>query len=428
MGGRGPRLRLATKSKVAKVQASGTVGAKKKVKGAKSKETKELEKVKAQLAAANKQLLLKRNQDMLDAEDLDDGDKPPANKRPKVRKTVNDSNEDPDTFGEDDIAALNGVLGSGPIPNADEEEHSLASDDKGTRKSPVNSEDDQDVDDSESLGGPAGDDDMLVDKVTPKKRKRRKRTSNSSTTQPLSSSRVTQASFTPTSLRVANAGRYAVHVAIATEHAFPSEREDWTWGTLEAAMPKESSLAAKLALIKEDDDRTANLITYVYLFSLKRCQANTHIEAYGGAAQLRGQNIFKYGGVDIKKRTFDPQQPTVTKGVRVISAGKFVDLVPLLTLVTDAMESSLKEYSTGVRIKIKFSADDFAARYDHHRAALDNLKTQSPVWFDDFQRNLYSCIVKATPFTHLQKTVDKENEELADVDFAALEASVSAPK
>jgi hypothetical protein len=40
---------------VAKVQASGTVGAKKKVKGAKSKETKELEKVKAQLAAANKQ-------------------------------------------------------------------------------------------------------------------------------------------------------------------------------------------------------------------------------------------------------------------------------------------------------------------------------------------------------------------------------------
>ncbi|KAJ7664679.1 hypothetical protein B0H14DRAFT_3075622 [Mycena olivaceomarginata] len=300
---------------------------------------------------------------------------------------------------------------------------------------------------------------MLVDKVTPKKRKRRKRTSNSSTTQPLSSSRVTQASFTSTSLRVANAGRYAVRVAIATEHAFPSEREDWTWGTLEAAMPKESSLAAKLALIKEDDDRTANLITY----------------AYGGAAQLRGQvktlcvaavslfnipgkrsreeikdlvgwltckkNIFKYGGVDIKKRTFDPQQPyghefyqdviskqwsssQSSEGVRVISAGKFVDLVPLLTL----MESSLKEYSTGVRIKTKFSADDFAARYDHHRAALDNLKIQSPVWFDDFQRNLYSCIVKATPFTHLQKTVDKENEELADVDFAALEASVSVPK
>ncbi|KAJ7342777.1 hypothetical protein DFH08DRAFT_811118 [Mycena albidolilacea] len=262
---------------------------------------------------------------------------------------------------------------------------------------------------------------MLVDKVTPKKRKRRKRTSNSSTTQPLSS-RVTQASFTPTSLCVANTGRYAVRVAIATEHAFPSEREDWTWGTLEAAMPKESSLAAKLALIKEDNDRTANLITYVYLFSLKRCQANTHIEAYGGAAQLRGQvktlcvaavSLFNIPG---------------KQGVRVISAGKFVDLVPLLTLVTDAMESSLKEYSTGVRIKTKFSADDFAAHYNHHRAALDNLKTQSPVWFDDFQRNLYSCIVKATPFTHLQKTVDKENEELADVDFAALEASVSAPK
>jgi hypothetical protein len=249
---------------------------------------------------------------------------------------------------------------------------------------------------------------MLVDKVTPKKRKRRKRTSNSSTTQPLSSSRVTQASFTPTSLHVTNTGRYAIRIAIATEHAFPSEREDWTWGTLEAAMPKESSLAAKLALIKEDDDRAANLITYVYLFSLKRCQANTHIEAYGGAAQLRGQvktlcvaavslfnipgkrsreeikdlvgwltckkNIFKYGGVDIKvrvhtillvcsnpgqKRMFDPQQPyghefyqdviskqwfssQSSEGVRVISAGKFVDLVPLLTLVTDAVRLGIQ--------------------------------------------------------------------------------------
>ncbi|KAF7371465.1 hypothetical protein MVEN_00000900 [Mycena venus] len=155
--------------------------------------------------------------------------------------------------------------------------------------------------------------------------------------------------------------------------------------------------------------------------------------------------IFKFGGIDLEARTYNVQQPygapfykdimnqqwfdsTKFEGMRVASFQNFMNSpVPILTLMTAAMENSLKEYTTGVRIKIKFTEEEFGPRYQHHQAALLNLQARSPTWFAQFQRDLYSKIVSTSNFPHLKAMVtDSEEDELKGVDFDALEASATA--
>jgi len=155
--------------------------------------------------------------------------------------------------------------------------------------------------------------------------------------------------------------------------------------------------------------------------------------------------IFKFGGIDLETHTYDVQQPygapfykdVMTKqwfdsakseGVRVVSFQNFINSpVPILTLMTDGMENSLREWASGVRIKIKFTEEEFGPRYQHHQAALLNLQAKCPTWFAQFQRNLYSKIVSTSNFPHLKCIVaDAEADELKGVDFEALEASATA--
>ncbi|KAJ7657293.1 hypothetical protein DFH06DRAFT_1328111 [Mycena polygramma] len=162
-------------------------------------------------------------------------------------------------------------------------------------------------------------------------------------------------------------------------------------------------------------------------------------------AWLTGKkSVFKFGGIDLVKRTYDQQQPygapvykaVITKqwfdtkqseGVRSISCQYFVDAPgPTITLVTGAYENALQEWSTGVRIKMKYSEEGFASRYEHHRAALLNLQTKSPTWFAQFQHNLYAKIISTSNFPHLKSAADNaEDDEFAGVDFEALEAAAS---
>ncbi|KAJ7896874.1 hypothetical protein B0H13DRAFT_1884849 [Mycena leptocephala] len=106
------------------------------------------------------------------------------------------------------------------------------------------------------------------------------------------------------------------------------------------------------------------------------------------------------------------------------------------------MENALKEYTTGVRIHIKFTEGEFAPRYQHYQAALLHLKSKSLTWFAQFQRGLYSKILHAdfhhnsdmvltsfrstSNFPHLKAIVaEPDDDELDGVDFDALEASAT---
>ncbi|KAJ7064423.1 hypothetical protein B0H15DRAFT_794656 [Mycena belliarum] len=234
--------------------------------------------------------------------------------------------------------------------------------------------------------------------------------------------RVTQSTFSPVSARLANAGRAAVRIGIATENGFPVDHADFAWGAILSTVKGDS--AAELEERADEETHKNRLITY----------------AWCGAAQLRGEvkalckaavalfgipgeysqqeiithidwligkkGVFRYGGINLE-HTYDPQQPygaafykeVTTKqwfdtlkseGVRAQSFEQFVDSpVPLITLVTAAMENSLKEYASGIRVQIKFTEEE----YQHHRASLLNLQLKSPTWFTQFQHNLYVKIV-----------------------------------
>ncbi|KAJ7020882.1 hypothetical protein C8F04DRAFT_1123683 [Mycena alexandri] len=311
---------------------------------------------------------------------------------------------------------------------------------------------------------------MVVDDVPAKTR----RGGKNKRTRP-STGRVTQSSFSPTCLRLANVGRAAVRIRIAIEQGFPGEHRVWSLDTVTQAVSQDQTLSTRLTEADEDDEK--KLVTYV---CARFCPSrpSSPFKAWGGAAQVRGEvkglcvaavslfgipgthtpseirdiiewltskkAIFKYGDVDVKARTYNKQKPfghsfyqdVITKqwfssatseGVRRASMGRFVDFnIPLFALVTDAMESALKEHATGVRLTNRFSEEEYGDRYDHHDTTLRNLETQSPQWFAEFRHELYSRIVKSTKFKHLKTIVDaQDGEDLDGVDFAALEASVS---
>ncbi|KAJ6532203.1 hypothetical protein B0H10DRAFT_2247641 [Mycena sp. CBHHK59/15] len=205
--------------------------------------------------------------------------------------------------------------------------------------------------------------------------------------------RVTQSTFSPASTRLANTGRRAVRVKIATDSGFPIDHAEFTWTAVSDAVTSSAvpELVESLTLAEKSEERKAQLLTY----------------AWGGAPQLRGEvktlcknahitwltgkkGIFKYGNIDLTAQTYDVQQPyghpfyksVMTKqwfdtakseGVRTSSYCAFVDSP--LNLVTNGMLNALKEWATGVRIQIKFTEEEFGPRYDSSQLFLPLFNT-----------------------------------------------------
>ncbi|KAJ7441187.1 hypothetical protein B0H11DRAFT_2292473 [Mycena galericulata] len=406
------------------------------------------------LAEANAKLLVaKRNSEMLEEEDN-------APTRPK-KKSKNRSSSPPasDPFGEKDAVELASLMGSDRVVPELEDDASIHDSEDGQAE--PSEDEDNDTGDQLESSSMAPDSDMIVDDPavkTPKKAGHRRKASEGA------APRVTKATFSPMSVRLANVGRFAVRLGIATEEGFPADHAEFTWNAITAAVANTEvpELVGRLEKAQESDERRAQLTTY----------------AWSGASQLRGEvktlckaavalygipgefspteivkhvkfltgkkGIFKFGGINLIEQTYDAQQPygascykviiskqwfdtLKSEGVRASSFERFVDApVPILTLVTDGMENSLKEWATGVRIQIKFTEEEFGPRYQHHRAALLNLQMKSPTWFAQFQRSLYSKIVLTSNFPHLKRIVaDPEEDELDGVDFEALEAAAT---
>ncbi|KAF8145349.1 hypothetical protein K438DRAFT_1945107 [Mycena galopus ATCC 62051] len=212
---------------------------------------------------------------------------------------------------------------------------------------------------------------------------------------------------------------------------FPGDHTEFAWKAISGVVDSSNAteIHQRIALAEESVTRKAQLVNY----------------AWGGAAQVRGEvktlckagvalfgipgeyspeeiikhidwligkkGIFRYGGINLKDHTYDLQQPygaafykdVTTKqwfdslkseGVRAQSFRQFVDSpVPMITLVTGAMENSLKEYASGVRVQIKFTEEEFAPR-------------------------------SSSNFPHLKRIITvPEEDEFEGVDFEALEAS-----
>ncbi|KAJ7215558.1 hypothetical protein GGX14DRAFT_562772 [Mycena pura] len=398
--------------------------------------------VEKQLAQAKAQLLIKRNKELLDEEDEE---------APPKKKTKSSSAPTSDSFEQDDSAGLSGLLGSSRV---------TTDDDKSSKASsiPADSDDeDQEASAEDELPTAMQDDEMVTDEpVLKRKRAAVPRKASTGT-----ATRVTQSSFSPASVRLANVGRSAVRVSIATKQGFPTDHTEFAWDAMSAAVAVSDvpELVERLTAAETSDERRAQLTTYAWSGAAQiRGEIKTHCK---GAVALYGipgeytptqiaahvkwltgkKGIFKYGGVNLKTLTYDVQQPygasfyqdVITKqwfdthkfeGVRAASLRAYVDCpVPTLTIVTGGMLNSLLEWSTGVRIQIKFTEEEYAPQYQRHHAALLNLQAKSPTWFAQFQRKLYSKIISGSNFPHLKEILAPPDEdELDGVDFEALEA------
>ncbi|KAJ7255166.1 hypothetical protein C8J57DRAFT_1518111 [Mycena rebaudengoi] len=423
---------------------------------AKHKETEKL------LAKAQADLLVKRNNELLDEEEEEEEERP--KKKSKKNSTTSSESGAVDVFGKADASSMVGLLGAPRVevddPTSDDEpappdgpsddEPDVADDDiEDENKSPVSG-----VDPDMVISSPAAN-----TKKTPRAVRHTGSKSSSST-------RVTQSTFSPVTQRIANMGRHELRVGIATTAAFPADHGDFAWKSTKKAVAASESrpLAERLAETETSPERHADLVHYVWGGASQiRSEVKTHAKSAVALFGIPGdfsqteivdliawltckKGIFKYGGIDLKNRTYNIQQPygaafymnvimkqwfetMKSEGVRVSSMNNFINIpAPLLALVTDAMDNSLKEWATGVRVGIKFTQEEYGPKYDCHLAAVLNIQSKSPSWFADFQQKLYKKIITTSNFAHLKLLLSQAtaaDDELDGIDFAALEASVS---
>ncbi|KAJ7236361.1 hypothetical protein C8J57DRAFT_1247854 [Mycena rebaudengoi] len=398
---------------------------------AKHKETEKL------LAKAQADLLVKRNNELLDEEEEEEEERP--KKKSKKNSTTSSESGAEDVFGKADASSVVGLLGAPRVevddPTSDDEpappdgpsddEPDVADDDIEDEKSPVSG-----VDPDMVISSPAAN---------------TKKTPRAST-------------FSPVTRRIANMGRHELRVGIATTAAFPADHGDFAWNSTKKAVAASESkpLADRLAETEISPERHADLVHYVWGGASQiRSEVKTHAKSAVALFGIPGdfsqteivdliawltckKGIFKYGGIDLKNRTYDIQQPygaafyknIITKqwfetmkseGVRVSSMNNFINIpAPLLALVTDAMDNSLKEWATGVRVGIKFTQEEYGPKYDRHLAAVLNIQSKSPSWFADFQQKLYTKIITTSNFSHLKLMLSQAtaaDDELDGIDF-----------
>ncbi|KAJ6449732.1 hypothetical protein C8R45DRAFT_947184 [Mycena sanguinolenta] len=379
-------------------------------------------------------VLTKRNKDMLEDEDEDAQASVPAKK--KARQTPALSS---DSFRQDDTEALSGLFGSDRTIVEDKDTILIPDSDDGAGES---EKEDNNMD--EPL-----DAKMIIDSDAPAVKTPKKPTPSRKG----SVARVTQATFSPMSVRFQR-----------RKDGFPNNHAEFAWDAIMKAVESIDvlELADRLEKAKGVGERHTHLVTYAWGGARQLCgEVKTLCKsavklfgipgAYTPAEIIKHvrfltvkKGIFKFGGINLKDETYDMQQPfsasfyqdviskqwfdTIkSEGVRTASFARYVDSpVPILTLVTDAMENALKEWATGVRIGIKFTEAEFGPRYQHYRTALLNLQAKSPTWFSQFQCGLYTKIISTLNFPHLKAIIaEPDEDELEGVDFEALEASAT---
>lgn len=81
---------------------------------------------------------------------------------------------------------------------------------------------------------------------------------------------VTQSTFSPESVCLANVGQFAVCVDIATKAGFTSDHDAFTWKSMSDAVPASDSpaLVQRLATSDKSTERREKLIKYVRAFIL----------------------------------------------------------------------------------------------------------------------------------------------------------------
>ncbi|KAH9920037.1 hypothetical protein B0H21DRAFT_827328 [Amylocystis lapponica] len=397
------------------------------------------------LEARNKQLLAalqaqqdaeiqKRNAELLDKDDADENSSE-GTQTPRIKKKK--TNPAPLSEEERQLAA---ALGSSkPLTLRDEE---------AAPSEPL--DDEPDGDDGEDVeGGEHG----VVDLTT----EEGNGTSTTSST-PSHGEKVTSASFTQISGRLAALSKAKTREYIATVNAFPTDKEQFCWSAIQDAAKASEPFRRTLEEAELDLVLKENLIDYAgySIAGLRgdlKAKAKTiilgHYSLTAGQSSaeikervrwLLTKSNFMYGGLDIKNLTVNRQEPfkhpilvDIIRGqwfgkgkADVATMNKMITLKlvmgELIALVVTVVENALKEWIEGSYHTVNFSEDTSAEQYMHHLRSWRKMETQGPNWTRTLQSELFQIIVSNTNRQHLQAAQD--DDDLDDLNFAELESAV----
>ncbi|EPQ50214.1 hypothetical protein GLOTRDRAFT_134151 [Gloeophyllum trabeum ATCC 11539] len=370
---------------------------------------------------------------------------------------------------DDEEQELSGLLGTKDHVNEDEEDvgegEEVGDEDRESREGDV---------DGESEGADNGEDggdedtdlpdhlreaEFLVEETTTASQKRREGRKHA----------VTLGSISDPSLRdLADRGNKVLQSLIATEDAFPADRQKFT----EKAIAEAASVSRELNDVWKELRVNKNLQAkkkHVCDYVWKGAATIRGVVRDKAAGQVGGMYLvpgglpkdklqervtwltqekkyrFGYGDLDVEasylyKGTLDLNKPlsnhaleTVIREVWFYSSKadgvkfseRFKNIpVAVWALAMTAIEAAINDWSEGKHVKKKFAEENWTKSYKSNLRHVNSIANKAPTWFDMFSKGAYESICKNSD---LDMDFDEDADEIdALVDFDALESLAKA--
>ncbi|KAJ3728257.1 hypothetical protein C8R42DRAFT_716217 [Lentinula raphanica] len=270
--------------------------------------------------------------------------------------------------------------------------------------------------------------------------------------------KVTSNMFTPRTRKLAEAGKRHARRVSTIEDPFPSDKHTFFLDVARSTAAEES-LVEVFEEVKQDTDLQKLLTSFMGyarggLFNSLAKKAREFTASYYAlpgtkkssevkdlVTWLLSDGHFKYGGLNIEMRTFNPQKPFEADGIAHLlrleyfatkggaNIAVFKEMIaakrikpPTIALMVTVLEHALMEYSDGTYRNSEFT-DSAKGRYYHHLSSYNRIAAGAPTWANGFEVRLFNLVLNQSNKTFL---LDVEADDMNEVDVAELEANAVA--
>ncbi|KAF9456282.1 hypothetical protein BDZ94DRAFT_1350304 [Collybia nuda] len=220
--------------------------------------------------------------------------------------------------------------------------------------------------------------------------------------------------------------------------------EEFMWDIIKSVSAGNALFSKTLQRISGDEDIKVLLTTFAWYgkvaggFGLPGGLSASQIEEK--VSWLLKGGKFKYGELDYQNKKYNVNDPfgnqVFSDIIRQIwfnkgkaDAGAFLTMLKnqqisesLLLLVVTSVEIAIKEWATGVQVKIHFSEEVVAPRYTHHKGVWNLLKVKCSSFPQYKLKSIFKAIMINAGFLFLLEINKACISELEGVDFDALES------
>ncbi|KAF9020073.1 hypothetical protein BDZ89DRAFT_1138927 [Hymenopellis radicata] len=224
--------------------------------------------------------------------------------------------------------------------------------------------------------------------------------------------------------------------SVATDPDADAETKD-VWARLSVSPEYKAKVMQWISYVRGNYMNELRMKARAQLGSLGLPGAFTPAERQELIAWLEKSEGWKFGGLDLHKRTFDRSSPfgaaffeAMPRAMVFEGRGKAdseifrhlleIQTIPnvMMALSMTAVEHCLKEWKEGVFKALDFK-EDCASRYFHHLAGLENLEAKAPNYASMIKISNFKQVLIASNKTFLLET--PLSDTLRDLDFESLE-------